>query len=789
MWPGGPGPGARAWVHRFETVRVGLRITDDRWEDPLEMSNRRGTRRGMMRCAGLCLVAAGVAATVAGSVAAATLGARTVTIEPATSKIHVDGILDEPAWKHATRIPLPYEVDPGDNIPAPVRTDCLITYDQRHLYIAFRAYDPDVSKIRAHLTDRDTAFDDDFVGVVLDTFHDGRRGFEFFVNPLGVQMDLINNDVGGGEDPSWDAIWDSAGHITPSGYVVEMAIPFSSLRFPKSKSVQTWGFGAMRVYPRDRRYLLTSEPRDRNRSCQLCQISELTGLSGIEPGHDVELDPTLTSLGTTNRDEFPGGALSSLTVQGNAGLTGHWGITPNLTLTGAVNPDFSQVEADAAQLSINRTFTLFYPEKRPFFLEGSDYFETPIHVLHTRMIADPSWGAKLTGKTGPNALGLFVAQDDLTNIIFPGNEGSTSGSFNFGNTAAVVRYRRDVGSSSVLGGIVTSREGGGYSNQVYGVDGLLRVTAADSVKFQLLGSETTYPDAIASQYGEPEHGFNGSATFLRYSHDSKYWNWSVQYTDYERGFRADLGFVPKVDTRFVKVLAGHTWWGRPGAFLSRFQLGVNRDETKDHDGVALDRRSEIWALASGPWQSHVMLNVGSAKTLYDGVLFDQDYAEMFVNARPSGSLSVGTYLRFGDDIDYENTRSADSLTLRPTLTFKLGRHLQTRIRHTFQRMNVSGGRLYRANLTDLRLVYQFSIRTFVRFVTQYTDIDRNPTLYTSDVEPTSRQLFNQVLFSYKVNPQTMIFLGYSDNSIGQHRIDMTTMNRTIFLKIGYAWLL
>jgi len=711
------------------------------------------------------------------------------TVKPATSPIRVDGILDEPAWKDATQIPLPYELDPGDNTPAPVRTTCLITYDQHHLYVAFVAYDPDVQKIRAHLTDRDTAFDDDFVGIVLDTFHDGRRGFEFFVNPLGVQMDLINNDVGGGEDASWDAIWDSKGRITPSGYVVEMAIPFSSLRFPKTKAVQVWGFSALRVYPRDRRYLLASEPRDRNRSCDLCQISELTGLEGIKPGHDVEIDPTFTATGLENRDAFPGGTLNDPSVQGDAGWTGHWGITPNLVLTGAVNPDFSQVEADAAQLSINRTFALYYPEKRPFFLEGSDYFQTPINVVHTRMVADPSWGAKLTGKTGPNALGLFVAQDDLTNIIFPGNQGSSSGSFHFGNTSAVARFRRDIGKSSVLGGIVTSREGGGYSNQVYGVDGLLRVTAADSVKFQLLGSETTYPHAIASDYGEPDRGFNGSATFLRYSHDTKYWEWSLQYTDYGRGFRADLGFVPRVDTRFVKALAGHTWWGKPGAFFSRFQLGVNWDETRDHSGLALDRRSEIWALASGPWQSQGMINIGTAKTFFNGVVFDQDYAQIFVNARPSGSVSVGAFVQLGDDIDYENTRSADGLTIRPHMTFKLGRHLQARLVHTYQRLDVAGGRLYRASLTDLRLVYQFNVRTFVRLITQYTDIIRNPALYGFSVEPTSRKLFNQLLFSYKVNPQTMFFLGYSDNSLGEQRVDMTTMNRTIFLKIGYAWLL
>ena len=714
----------------------------------------------------------------------------TIAVHPAESSIRIDGVLDEPAWRDAASVELAWETTPGDNVPAPVKTECLVTYDARSIFLAFRAQDPDPSQIRAHLTDRDAAFDDDFVGVILDTFHDSRRGFEFFVNPLGVQMDLINNDVGGGEDSSWDAIWASAGRVTPGGYVVEMEIPFSSLRFPHGSGVQTWGFSALRIYPRDRRYVLSSQPEDRNISCELCQISELTGLEGIRAGHALELDPTFTSTTTQVRDDFPDGPLSDPSVRGNTGLTVRWGMTPNLVLSGTVNPDFSQVEADAAQLSINRTFALFFPEKRPFFLEGSDYFQTPVNLVHTRTVADPSWGVKLTGKAGPNAIGAFVADDDVTSIIFPGNQGSESTSLDQSSTTAVVRYRRDVGASSTLGAIVTSREGkGNYSNQVYGVDGLLRLSETDDLSFQALGSETEYPRAVAEEFSQPAGQFNGSAIVARYSHDSRNWKWDIRYQDLGRGFRADVGFEPQVDTRFVRARASHVWWGDDGAFFNRLELGANRDETRDHDGVDLDRTSEVWVAASGPWQSHGFINIGTSDTYFNGRTFDQDYVGIFFNARPSGTLSVGAWTRLGDTIDFANTRSADGLTFSPRVTVKLGRHLRTDLRHTYQRLHVDGGRLFRANLTDLRLVYQFNVRTFVRLISQYTDIIRNPSLYESEVDPTSRQLFNQLLFSYKVNPQTVFFLGYSDSGFGRRGIDITTTNRTIFLKVGYAWLL
>jgi hypothetical protein len=204
--------------------------------------------------------------------------------------------MDEAAWRQATQINLDNETHPGENIPALVDTVAYVIEDGERLYIAFDARDPNPTQIRAYLQDRDSAWNDDFVGVVLDTYNDERRAFEFFSNPLGVQMDQTNDDVNQHQDSSWDAIWDSAGTINGKGFIVEMEIPLSQLRFPKKDGKQTWGIDLIRFYPRDKRHRLSNNINDRSRNCYLCNFSEIEGMDNAEPGRDLEIVPTLTSL-------------------------------------------------------------------------------------------------------------------------------------------------------------------------------------------------------------------------------------------------------------------------------------------------------------------------------------------------------------------------------------------------------------------------------------------------------------------------------------------------------------
>jgi hypothetical protein len=708
-----------------------------------------------------------------------------------TSEIVVDGHLDEAAWEDALVITLDYEVMPGENVPPPVATECRLTYDDRHLYFGCVAHDPDPGAIRAHLTDRDRAFNDDFVGVFLDTFDDERRAYELFVNPLGVQMDLIRNDTGSGpeEDASWDAIWASAGRITEEGYVVETAIPFTSLRFQRSDGEQTWGLFLFRAYPRQHRHQIANVPFDRNLNCFLCQTAKVTGFAGVEPGRNLEVTPTLTAQRTDRRPDFPQGSLESGSVDGDLGVTAMWGVTPNLTLGATLNPDFSQVEADAAQLDVNTQFALFFPEKRPFFLEGADYFSTPLQTVHSRNVADPSWGLRLTGKEGHHAVGAFVVEDERTNLLIPGREGSVLTSLAERNLSSVARYRRDVGETSTLGFLYAGRQGSSYSNHLGGLDGQYRLTDQDLVRGQLLWSTTEYPEALALAHGQPLGSFSDHALQLRYSHSSREWGWSVLYEDVGEDFRADLGFMPQVDYRSLRGRVSRNWWGEPGAAISTFNVGTEWNRTEDQRGDLLNRTGTAWLNAQGPYQSFLNLNVTHRQQAFSGRRFDTTFGNFFLQAQPSGKLSLGISGRVGDGIDFTHARQAQVLTLRPNVAYNLGRHLRLSLSHVFERLDVEGGRLFTANLSDFRAVYQINVRTFVRLITQYRHFERDIDLWAAPVTPSSDSLFTQLLFSYKINPQTVLFLGYSDNHRGDDQLSLTQSDRTLFFKVGYAWLM
>jgi len=426
-------------------------------------------------------------------------------VQATQTPVMVDGVLDEASWNDATTISLDYEYMPGDNIPAIVSTDAMITFDHDYLYVAFRAEDPEPGRIRAHLMDRDqidTLVQDDHVVVMIDTFNDERRAFQLRVNPLGVQADAIFSETDGIEDFSWDLIWDSAGRITESGYVVEIAISLKQLRFPRTRQAQTWGFDLSRSYPRSVRHRFSAVPKDRNSSCTLCQVVKVEGFAGLESGRNVEITPTLTATRTDTLEQPEPTGLTRGDPDYELGVTGAWGVTPNITLSATVNPDFSHVEADVAQLEVNERFALFYPERRPFFLVGIDLFSTPVQAVFTRTVVDPSWGLKVTGKEGRHGVGLFVTSDDVNQLLIPSNQGTAFATLEGSALTTVARYRLDVGTGSTVGALVTDRQGDDYHNTVAGIDGFMRMSRSNTLRFQALASDTRYPTELADAYGQ-----------------------------------------------------------------------------------------------------------------------------------------------------------------------------------------------------------------------------------------------------------------------------------------------
>jgi hypothetical protein len=311
---------------------------------------------------------------------------------------------------------------------------------------------------------------------------------------------------------------------------------------------------------------------------------------------------------------------------------------------------------------------------------------------------------------------------------------------------------------------------------------------------QLLESQTEYPDAFAAANDLRLGAFDGRALRAGYSHDSQKWYWYGRYEEIDPGFRADLGFLPQVG--YSMKLAGleHRWIGETGDWYSKIFTGTDWNRSEEPDGTVLEDELEAWAGVNGPLQSFYFLDVGQRDRTWNGVLFENQrfvYAEFEI--RPTGSFFLHMGASTGDSIDLANTRPADKIELTPSLTWNVGRHLQLGLDHAFQQFDVDGGRLLRANLTQLKTVYQLNIRTFLRAILQYEDLTRNPDLYKAQVPKSEEQLFTQLLFSYKLNPQTVLFLGYSDNSFGselaESTIDLTRADRTLFFKVGYALVL
>ncbi|HYP54601.1 MAG TPA: DUF5916 domain-containing protein, partial [Pyrinomonadaceae bacterium] len=399
----------------------------------------------------------------------------------------IDGKLDEDVWKSAVVLRDFYQIDPGDNTPPSKQTRIRLGYDSRTLYIAFEA-DDEPDKVRATVPRRDQIFNDDYIGFFLDTFNDQRRAYCIFFSPLGVQADGIMTE-GRGEDYSVDIVMESKGVVHDKGYTVEVAIPFKSLRYEAGKG-KLWGAHFFRRIKRLSNELDSWMPFSRDVRGNLNQAGKLTGLEGITTERTLELIPSLTlsetgrrvrsftaadramhrSLGLSPADP---GRFVNEPLTFDPGLTAKFGLSPRMTLDLALNPDFAQVEADQLVVTANQRFPIFYPERRPFFLENLDVFQTRITAVHTRAIVDPDVAVKLSGKQGRNSVGLILASDNAPGN-FVGDERLSPNNLRFLDKNAyigVLRVKRDIGKENSLGLIATTYNFIEKHHNVGGFDG------------------------------------------------------------------------------------------------------------------------------------------------------------------------------------------------------------------------------------------------------------------------------------------------------------------------------
>jgi hypothetical protein len=704
-------------------------------------------------------------------------------------EILIDGQLDDDAWQGALVQEILYDIQPGDNTPAPVRTIVRLGYTTEALFISFHALEHDPAAIRAHLRDRDAAFNDDWVGVFLDTFDDNRRGYELLVNPLGVQSDLIRDEANrdNQEDESWDGLWYSAGRLTGEGYDVEMRIPFSTLRFPGSQD-QRWGISLFRNYPRDLRHQLTSHRVPRESNCFQCEWGSYEGMAGVQLGRNLEIVPTLTMSRQQLRDAA-GEPWRNDDSAVEPGLDLAWSPAPSMTLNATLNPDFSQVETDQLQLDINDSFALFYQEKRPFFLEGADYFNSQFNVLYTRQIANPDAGLRVTGRTGSGAYGAIAARDATTVVLVPGVLGSSFEQLDQKTSVAVGRYRHNIGAHATIGVIGTLRDGDDYLNQVGGIDARWQ-QGPHTATAQFLHSGSEYPSQIVDRYsaelGEDAKP-QGNAWRAGYSYSNRHWFFEGWHEDIDPGFRADLGFMGQVG--YDKSLLGsrRTWY-RDGKSINRIEWDGDFDVTHRFDGQLLEREWESSVTLQGPMQSRFSLHGLTRQRFWRNELFDERYLNVDGEFRPSGRLLLGAFVSQGRMLDLVAARTGQRLTIETWGDVNIGRGVKVEWDATRQRMRRDGGTAFKTSVINAGGSWQFTPVQRLRFTLQGSEVLRDQALYTDAVNARARDWALQVVYSYKLNPRTALYAGGTYGAfMDDDNPDMFGNSRSVFLKLSYGW--
>lgn len=704
--------------------------------------------------------------------------------------IVIDGKLDDAAWQDALVQEIAYEFAPGDNIPAPVKTTVRLGYTADALYVAFHALDPDPSRILARLRDRDALFSDDWVGIFLDTFNDHRRGYELVVNPLGVQGDLIRDEtnVDNQEDPSWDGLWQSAGRRTPDGYDVEVRIPFSTLRFPAGGVDQHWGISLIRNWPRDKRHQLTSHKVPRESNCFQCEWGQYQGLADARQGRNLEIMPTLT-IGTLQTRAAAHAPWHSGKTQIEPGVDVSWAPSPAMTLNATVNPDFSQVETDQLQLGFNDSFALFYQEKRPFFLEGADYFGSQFNVLYTRQIANPDFGLRMTGRTDNTAYGAIAARDATTLLLVPGVQGSGFQRLEQKADVLVGRYRYDFNTHLSLGAIGTFRHGENYGNDVAGIDGRWQ-QGMHTVSTQFLHSQSHYPAGIVNAYASELGGDatpSGNAWRAAYAFSNRNWNANLLYVDISPGFRADLGFIGQVGYDKALLGLGHTWY-RDGEALNRVNLYGEGYTTHRYDGQLLERKAGFTLSLQGPKQSQLNINPWKRTRYWNGALFREFNFHADGNFRPNGSWQLGSYLNIGQQLDLLASRTGRRVMLGVFGNHAIGLGGTVNADLSRQRLRRDGGVAFDGVLLNAGGSWQFDPRQRLRVTLQASKVDRDQALYAATVNRHARDWAAQLVYSYKVNPRTALYAGTSWGAfMDDENPQLFGNTRSVFVKLSYGW--
>jgi len=734
-----------------------------------------------------------------------------------TDHVTIDGVLSEPQWRQAAVLTGFSQYRPVDGRPAVDTTQVLVWYAPDAIYFGIRAFEAH-GAVHATLADRDKIDNDDYVQLILDTFNDRRRAFVIGVNALGVQADGIRSEGGGNHaggrgaggnfdnvDMNPDFLYDAKGRVTEWGYEVEVRVPFKSISY-QSANPQRWAINVIRKSQHSG-YEDTWTPAVRANASFLTQSGILEGLTDLHRGLLLELNPFTTGRLDGAPDSTGAWAYDA---KPEVGFNVSWGLTTTLALDGTVNPDFSQVEADVAQVTVNERFAVFYPEKRPFFLEGIEQFNTPNSLIYTRRIVSPVAGLKLTGKVSATNIALLSAVDDKL--------GGTDNP-----VVNALRVRRDLGRSSAVGFAYTDRIVGSDFNRVASLDTRLVFAKLYYFEAQVAGSWTR------------EAGVTQTAPLWEMTWDRTGRNWGFHYVfqGIDPDFRTDVGFVQRTGIVSGQIMNRITTYGSPGATIEQWETfyafgGIWNYDDFWHFPAPLEgsasARSSLklrggWELGLTPAWSSVAFD----STFYRGYALDTgtDTIPFTVPGRENGlwevelsaqtpqrafaasaSVALGRMAAFFEPAPARELGASASLDWRPTDKIRVSGQ------YSYLALNRvrDGSRLSTAHIPRLKIEYQISRPIFFRFVGQYAsqkqDALRDPAtdlpILIRDgsgvYRPAAAEVQNDFrvdwLFSFRPSPGTVCYAGYG-SSLTEGRAfsfsDLHRVNDGFFVKLSYLF--
>ena len=716
----------------------------------------------------------------------------TLQVSRVQGEIEIDGVLDDTGWPNAAVATDFAEHQPGDQVQPPFRTVVYVAYDDRNLYVAFKCFDQDPSQIRASFARRDQIFADDNVLVAIDPFGDATRAYEIGCNPYGIQCDLLYSS-NNGEDERYDLIFDTAARITDDGWEAEFAIPFSSLRFPDTPQ-QTWRVDFWRNQPRDVRYQASWAAYDRDEQCWPCQWGTITGIENVDPAGGLELIPAFTANQTGER--LDDGNFENGDVMGEPSLTAKYNITSDLSAEAAFNPDFSQVESDAVQIDVNTTFALFYPEKRPFFQEGSDLWSTYFTPIYTRQINDPSVAGKVLGRSGKTNYGVLAAYDMHSTILLPFEERSFV-TVNGESSNVFGRVRTDFGEGTHLGLVATDRryQGGGNGSLV-GMDGRLRLNRNYQLEAQYLHGFTTEPNNTTltedindatfdgGRYTSAFDGetFDGGAIYASLERNGRSWGFDLDYWDVAPTFRAENGFEVRNSFREGIAMTTYLFRFEESTWMEWLQPGVSASRQWNYEGLRKDTVLQAWL--EGRFRK--------AQTSFHGAYIadeqryqDVDYTGLYrwhmcLQSRPSDLLAFGGSANYGRRIYYSgqaygmqedysfwfDLKPVDRLLLETSFSWSRSEDEDTG--ETFFDSYVMRSKL------GLQITRELSARIIVQYNGFYSTWEGDP------------------LLQYQINPFSIFYVG-STRDYAKIAVDPASQqewrltHRQYFLKLQYLF--